>query len=191
MDTLIFLLVLIIIIISNIARIQKKQKETAAQQGRPQKQEEAGWKMKLRDRFEEMQSEIQGSSGQARRSPAPEGRSSGWSDILSDRDSPEQETQTSDAPAESRQEPPRKSASGERRRTLIESRSRGGRTPEARIGKTERPIPAPPVAGLAGKFSRQTRNLQISRKELRRAIIWYEVLGPPMSLRDPEREMWL
>lgn len=195
MEYLFFLLVLIIIIVSNIARMQKKQKDAAAQQDQHKTFEETrntGWKKNLRDMFAEMQGEVQRDTQQKQGSAPHQGRSTGWKDLLSFEDSADKEPETAadhDKPGPaSRQKPVSEKQWG---RTLIESRSREGWTPEARMGKTQRPIPAPPLAGKAGDVRRKTRSLQISRKELRKAVIWYEVLGPPMSLRDPEREMWL
>ncbi|MBS3732315.1 MAG: hypothetical protein KGY42_05345, partial [Desulfobacterales bacterium] len=78
-----------------------------------------------------------------------------------------------------------------RGQTLIESRSQEGRTPEARVGKTERRAIAPPLKGPGEPVKHRPHRLALSREKVRHAVIWYEVLGPPMSLRDPEREMWL
>ncbi|MCF8110245.1 MAG: hypothetical protein K9J85_02045 [Desulfobacteraceae bacterium] len=195
MEILFFLLVLIIIIVSNIARMQKKQKNAAAQQNQQETTEEireTGWKKNLRDLFVEMQGGIQGDPQQKRRSASREGRFAGWEDLLSSKDSAGKEPETAadhDKPGPAAR--PEPGFQRHRSRTLIESRSREGWTPEARMGKTQRPIPAPPLAGMAGDVRRKARSLQISKKELRKAVIWYEVLGPPMSLRDPEREMWL
>lgn len=90
-------------------------------------------------------------------------------------------------PSQSREEP----GEAKKRRTLIESRSREGYTPEGRIGKTYRREPAPPVPEPALRKRSHVRRVSVSPGQLRQAVIWYEVLGPPMSLRDPEREMWL
>lgn len=195
METLIFILVLIVIIVSNILRIQKKQKDAAAKRDQhktPEETRQTGWKKNLRDLFAEMQGEIQGDTQQKQRSAPSKGRSPGWQDLLSSKDSAGKEPESAaghDKPGPAAR--PEPGFQRHRSRTLIESRSREGWTPEARMGKTQRPIPAPPLAEMAGDVRRKARSLRISRKELRKAIIWYEVLGPPMSLRDPEREMWL
>ncbi|MFP3999568.1 MAG: hypothetical protein ACLFUN_06960 [Desulfobacterales bacterium] len=190
MESLLFFLVLIVIIISNIARIKKKQMSAAEQKEQP-RQQESDWKKNLKNILAEMQGEIQGTPGQARKSAPQKGRSTGWEDILSAEDLAGEKTESSSPPVESRPEARRQPVSLERGKTLIESRSSKGWTPEARMGKTQRPIPAPPLAGMAGDVRRKVRSLRISRNELRKAIVWYEVLGPPMSLRDSEREMWL
>ncbi len=188
MESLIFLLVVIIIIIANIVKMQKKLKGSA--QGQQQKQE-GGWKKNLRDLLTEMQREMQTPSGKKRGRPPAGGRSTGWEDILSRQDMQEKETER--AATHEKPSPPLRPEPGTAQRgsTLIESRSREGLTPEARIGETERRTPSPPVAGVRFSGRRYRRSLKISKRGLRRAVIWYEVLGPPMSLRDPEREMWL
>ncbi|MFW6011930.1 MAG: hypothetical protein ACOC8R_02485 [Desulfosalsimonas sp.] len=191
METLIFILVLIVIIVSNIVRIQKKQKDAAAQRDQhetPEETRQTGWKKNFRDMFAEMQGDTLQKQGSAPR----QGRSAGWEDLLSSKDSAGKEPEKA-ADHDKQRPAPRQKPASEKQwgRTLIESRSREGWTPEARMGKTQRPIPAPPLAGMAGDVRKKARSLRISRKELRKAVIWYEVLGPPMSLRDPEREMWL
>lgn len=188
MESLIILLVVVIIIITNIVRLQKKLKDPAPAK---QQKQEGGWKKNLRDLLAEMQGDTQTSSGKRRKPPPGQGRSTGWEDLLSTEDLPEKEPETAPSPAETPSPPREKAEPAGRGRTLIESRSREGLTPEARIGETERREPAPPIAGPDLTAHRYPRRLQISRQELRRAVIWYEVLGPPMSLRDPEREMWL
>ncbi|MFP4649581.1 MAG: hypothetical protein ACLFML_01450 [Desulfobacterales bacterium] len=189
MESLIFLLVVLIVIITNIFKMQKKQKESSSQQ---QASPEGGWKKGLRDLFAEMQGEAVPPSGEKSRRQPVEGRSTGWEDLLSSEDiiSHEREKEPApagQAPSPSSQEP----GEAKKRSTLIESRSREGRTPEGRIGRTDRREPAPPLPEPALRKRSHVRRVSVSTGQLRQAVVWYEVLGPPMSLRDPEREMWL
>lgn len=186
METLIFLLVIIFITIINIARIQKKTRAQGKESGH-----EGGWKKNLRDLLSEMQGETQPPREKVQDRTSGRKRSKGWEDLLASEDIPEKEPEpvsSEDQPPVSRQREP---GPAERNRTLIESRSRDGLTPEARVGKTEKRAPSPPIYEPAAEGQKQARSVRISREELRRAVVWYEVLGPPVSLRDPEREMWL
>lgn len=189
MEALIFLLVVIIIIIANIVSMQKKLKKSAPP-GKPRKA--SGWKQNLKDLLAEMQREMQAPSGRGEnRSPAGR-RPSGWEDLMPAGEAAEEMPEEAGPGPEPRVRQHPEPARPTRGRTLIESRSRQGWTPEARIGKTERRAPVPPLAPPAATGRRRRRRrLPVSRKELRRAVVWYEILGPPMSLRDPEREMWL
>ncbi|MCF8026156.1 MAG: hypothetical protein K9J79_10690 [Desulfobacteraceae bacterium] len=185
METLIFLLVILFIIIINIARIQKKSRDST------RAEQEGGWKKNLKDLLAEMQGQTQPSLKEGQKRPSGHGRSAGWEDLMAAEEPYEEKPEPAAPAAEPPSPSQRKPGLAQRSRTLIESRSQEGWTPEARIGKTEKRAPAPPVAGPASKARGRSMRLQISRGELRRAIIWYEVVGPPMSLRDPEREMWL
>ncbi len=187
MESLIFLLVLLIIIIANIAKMKKKLKESAPSGQKMQ----GGWKQNLKDMLAEMQKEARTSPQQGQESVSEGRRPSAWEDLMPPEVSAEDKQEKPGPPPEARAPAAQEPGPAARGRTLIESRSRQGQTPESRIGKTERRAPAPPVEKPASGHRLQRRTMRISGQDLRRGIIWYEILGPPMSLRDPEREMWL
>ncbi|MBS0014147.1 MAG: hypothetical protein KFF46_09255 [Desulfobacterales bacterium] len=206
MESLIFFLVVAVIIIANIVKARKKLDKGASAppepsgsgaepEPGPEKKPPAGWKRSMRDLLAELREEVTKQKERQTPEPAkqPTGRGSGWQDLVRtgpQADKPDLKKPSRDSgekPPADRQALPQP----ERKQTLIESRSRQGWTPEARIGETTRRPPAPALEQMGKKELKTLRSHQFSRHELRRAVIWYEVLGPPMSLRDPEREMWL
>lgn len=203
MEPLIFFLVVAFIIITNIVKAKKKFDKGAS--GPPEQslaEEEpksaaedkapAGWKRNIRDLLAELRQEVVEQPQRQTPEPARQpGRGTGWEDLV--RTGPGADKPDLKKPSGAGKQPagPGPSPRPERGQTLIESRSRQGWTPEARIGETTRRPPAPALEQMGKKELKTLRSHQFSRHELRRAVIWYEVLGPPMSLRDPEREMWL
>ena len=192
MESLIFILVLVIIIISNLVRVQKKLKASAPE-NQEEKPQTGRWKQDLKNVWEQVKKEMEGPAGDAQTRDPGGRRPSGWEDLM-----PAQEPSAERAePTPARPETPSVSrprhepVRAGRGQTLIESRSQEGRTPEARVGKTERRAIAPPLKGPDEPAKHRPHRLALSREKVRHAVIWYEVLGPPMSLRDPEREMWL
>ena len=203
MEPLIFFLVVILIITTNIIKARKKldrkkpsspPKPESETGPRTEKKTGRGWKQNIQDLLTELQKEMNPPDRQKEKPGPPSRRSTGWEDLLPGKPAPETVADESEKmrhfPEKTTPETARPSQPG-RRQTLIESRSRQGQTPEARIGETQRRPPAPALDQVAGESLTGARAFRYARKELRRAVIWYEVLGPPMSLRDPEREMWL
>ena len=191
MESLIFILVLVIIIISNLVRVQKKLK-TAAPGDREEKSQPGGWKQSLRDTWEQVKKEMEAPAGDAQTRESGGRRPSGWEGLMPEQQPAAEKSEPAPAASGAPSTPPRpEPARAARGQTLIESRSQEGRTPEARVGKTERRAIAPPLKGPAEPVKHRPHRLELSREKVRHAVIWYEVLGPPMSLRDPEREMWL
>jgi hypothetical protein len=205
MEPLIFFLVVAFIIITNIVKAKKKFDKGASAppeqtpgeaepKAAPEDKASAGWKRNIRDLLAELRQEVVEQQGKKTPEPARQpGRGTGWEDLVRTgpgADKPDLK-KSSGARGEKQAAVPRQSPRPERGQTLIESRSRQGWTPEARIGETTRRPPAPALEQMGKKDLKPLRSHQFSRHELRRAVIWYEVLGPPMSLRDPEREIWL
>jgi len=185
--------VLVIIIISNLVRVQKKLKTAAPGEGE-EKAQPGGWKRRLRDTWEQVKKEMEAPAGDAQTRESGRRRPSGWEDLMPAQKPGEEKSEQPQAPARAEAPPSRprhEPVRAGRGQTLIESRSLEGRTPEARVGKTERRAPAPPLKGPGEALKHRPHRLELSREKVRHAVIWYEVLGPPMSLRDPEREMWL
>ncbi|MFW6081511.1 MAG: hypothetical protein ACOC7W_06325 [Desulfosalsimonas sp.] len=194
MESLIFLLVVLIIIITNISRMKKRYEQSSS--GQQKSRQEGGWKKNLRDLLAEMQGEGLPPAGERSGRRPVQGRSTGWEDLLSAEEAARQsrEAESEAEPEPAREDPGstrREPGEAKRRQTLIESRSKQGWTPEGRIGKTERLEPAPALPEPALRKRSHVRRVLVSPRHLRQAVVWYEVLGPPMSLRDPEREMWL
>ncbi len=204
MDSLIFFLVVMLIIITNVVKAKKKldkkgaasrkQPQQTPPQDQPQDENKAAgrWQGRIRDMFAEVQKEMARATQDREKTPRPAGRPSGWEDLVGgEKEAGEISVEAQPAPHEPRSSEPRQPTGIARGQTLIESRSRQGWTPEARVGVTERRQPAPALIEAEPEPDAGRRRFRYSREELRRAVIWYEVLGPPMSLRDPEREMWL
>jgi hypothetical protein len=201
MEPLIFFLVVAFIIITNIVKAKKKFDKGASgppeqspgeaePKAAPEDKAPAGWKRNIRDLLAELRQEVV--EQPQRQTPEParrQGRGTGWEDLV--RTGPGADKPDLKKSSEARGEKQPAGPRPERGQTLIESRSRQGWTPEARIGETTRRPPAPPLYHGGKKAVKARRPHQYNSDELRRAVIWYEVLGPPMSLRDPEREMWL
>jgi|GEM_PF-3714209 len=209
METLFFFIVLAIIILSNVANVRKKMK--AAGSGESEKGE-GGWRQTLKDVINEVKAELEKASGES----APQRKSgSGW-DILipggrepGESAGPEPAGQAPQKRMETapplRQDAtkatPRLEKGGE---SLIENRQKRGDTPDARMARAEKRMPPPdhrrrraerPVAELAelselaaprggpGRIAACVPSVD----DLRNAFIWYEILGPPVSQRDPEQ----
>ena len=201
MEPLIFFLVVAFIIITNIVKAKKKFDKGASvppeqtpgeaePKAAPEDKASAGWKRNIRDLLAELREEVVEQPQRQTPEPAGQpGRGTGWEDLV--RPGPGADKPDSKKPSGAGAGKQPAGSRPERGQTLIESRSRQGWTPEARIGETTRRPPAPALEQMGKKDLKPLRSHQFSRHELRRAVIWYEVLGPPMSLRDPEREMWL
>lgn len=208
MDSLIFFLVALAIIATNVIKAKKKLDKGKASGPKPEsppkvrqppepgpgkgKKAAGRWQDNIREMLAELQKETAGPAEDKQKQPARPGPSPGWEDLVaSEKKPPKEAFQSETLSREVRQTESTVADRASGRLTLIESRSRQGWAPEARIGVTERRQPAPSAIEPRAVSKTGPRGFRYSRDELCRAVIWYEVLGPPMSLRDPEREMWL
>ncbi len=207
MENLFFLIVLAIIIITNVANIRKKMKSAGDDSGAA-----GGWAKNLKKMLNDIKAEMEKTAGQT---PSKPRRSSGWEDLIGGGGQEPSETWREPESTEKQPEartlmetkaPPRietKAPPGieKGRRTHLESLQKRGETPEARLADKRKEssgvisrqyypkLPKMPDAPLASPLHRKRCAYSIA--ELQNAVIWYEILGKPVSLRQPDREPWL
>ncbi len=161
-----------------ISRILKQLARTSGENG---KKPASGWRKALDNFLEEIRREME-KGKQA--PPAPEGaprpRDYWWEDLM-----PEGE-----APGRERREDPGEAADSEKAAAHT-SQSRDGGEKDAPGDGFSRPWgrearPEPPVKQKPPAMAHEKRS-PMSRRDLRNAVVWSEILGRPVALRDMDQ----
>jgi hypothetical protein len=170
MDNLITLIFIIIAVLSLLGKIQSKKKAGA------QSSSTGGWMAKLNTYLTDLQNKIE---QQAKTSTT---NASGWDELMDETDEDDDledsdEYSLEDLVLEDEQPPPRLAAKKEP--PAPSPVSAPARMSDRSIATPE-PSPQPALHACKTMGSILTRN----RQDLRKAIIWSEILGPPVALKD-------
>lgn len=176
--TIIFYLVIIVFIISRIRRAIKESEE-----GQPEKSvQKSGWKKALSDVMTEMQKGMEITSDQKESVSA--GREVGWTDLTD-----EYPDVLSEEASEYTRSAPRPENPRERKPTAemeeIQRKIEELRGHESRISTRVATVPGMPDEKDAG--TGPVNPLPRLPDQLQAAVVWSEILAPPLALREIDR----
>ena len=169
------------ILSSVLKQLAKKTEEGDKPESRPP----SGWKGKLQRILRDIQQEMEAGREKARTEDAPaSARGRWWEEIMQPEEAGEVQGESA-GPAEPELEA-RKRKPGRERERQAEEKSAFTRMSSqtdwthARAGREPAEVGMPPAAQAEEAKSRASR---ISRRSLRQAVIWKEILDKPVSLR--------
>ena len=153
-------------------------KQMAKKTGKTDKKPASGWRKGLEDLLEEFKREMEGQKGQTDTAEAPTRQRNWWEDLMPE-ESPAKQAETEQLSLESNGE----AASGPAAAVKTEKKAPKSafRTWEPRSFARE----APPESIKKIPHPGKKRN-RLSRRDLRQAVIWSEILSPPLGLRGPK-----
>jgi hypothetical protein len=181
---LVFFVIFIIIVVSNIVKQVKKQKKAT---GALPAETKTGWKKTMEDILKDIRTQIE--QGAEPPSGEPSRRPSGWEDLIL------AETKEKQIPQKESQQQP---AVKMRQKTIPEASRREsdfdelrGQGPEADSRESEnkrvkeKKFPRGMRRTLSEKpVATRMSGAKLTVEDLKNAVIWHEILSPPLGLRN-------
>lgn len=210
MENLFFLVVVLIIIVSNVVSIRKRIKTQQSGRAGEKQAQASGWKASIEKMLNQLKEELDPESGKPARR---EQRSSAPGEILFEEayeqpgapagQAPAGQASTGQASIRQRGESKidRAYRMKEAREDRVGTRERQSdaqaqhrvamaeKTPEAATADDSRQKAAVPEETPAEEFAHLSADTY-SVAQLQRAVIWSEILGPPVALQKERREVW-